>query len=304
VAAGLDLVLISDNELLIQFGLRSRPSELLRDHDVSGLLGRVIGRVLRGPATVRELLDANASRNEDDVRSLLSDLVDRGILADLRTSPVEQYLRYTFDGEPCFPNANVGVMGTGKLGTRIAQCLTDHGIARVTPLDLEEIEQSVMASDFVILALDQPDLGTCHMVNRYAIRERKPWLHSTIDGNFGMIGPLFVPDETACYNDFRALAFAATPNRVMARKHREYVAARGTHIPFAGPPAHTEITAGHSSLAAVHFLLRGTCFAVGRVMIVDFDRMQIDTEDVLKLPRCPVCGTQKSDYRPSFPPAT
>jgi len=29
--------------------------------------------------------------------------------------------------------------------------------------------------------------------------------------------------------------------------------------------------------------------------------MRIDVEDVLKLPRCPVCGPQKNPYRPIFP---
>ena len=45
-AEGLDFVLVSENELLVQFGTRSRPSELFRDDDVSGVIGKVIGELL------------------------------------------------------------------------------------------------------------------------------------------------------------------------------------------------------------------------------------------------------------------
>ncbi len=95
VAEGLDLVLISDDEVLIQFGLRSRPSELLRDQDVSGLLGRTIGRVLQGSATVGELLAQARPGQEGDARALLVDLIERGILTnpivsrDLRCSTTD-----------------------------------------------------------------------------------------------------------------------------------------------------------------------------------------------------------------------
>jgi bacteriocin biosynthesis cyclodehydratase domain-containing protein len=344
IAEGLDLVLISDNEVLIQFGLRSRPSELLRDQDVSGLLGRTIGQILRGPATVGELLALARPGQESDVRALLEDLVERGILADTKSSPVEQYIRYTFTGQPHLANGRIAMIGAGPLGARVAQDLVQHGITGLTLLDdrpigaswrayapfrlndsqdgmradvalceslgpaaraldaglnAAGIEEAMNGADLTVLALEQPDLRTAHLVNRYAIRERTPWLLATIDGNFGMVGPLFFPVETACYNDYRTLTFAATPNRGMARKHREYLLERrGTGSFFAGLPSYVEIVAGHTSLAAVHFLLRGACFALGRVMVIDFDRMQIDVEDVLKLPRCPVCGTQKNAYRP------
>lgn len=347
VAEGLDLVLISDDELLIQFGLRSRPSELIRDEDVSGLMRRTIWPVLQGSVTVGELLAQARPGQADETRKLLTDLVDRGILTDIQRNPVEQYLRYTFEGEPHSAAGGVTLIGAGPLGARIAQGLLQHGIAGITLLDdrpidtlwrafapmpispehdgsradvavcdalgpgvkaldaridTAGIEQAVTEAEFVVLALEQPDLRTAHLVNRFAIRERTPWLLTNIDGNLGMVGPLFLPVETACYNDYRTLAFAATPNRGMARKHREHLLQhRGTGSFFAGLPSYVEIAAGHASLAIVHYLLRGTCFALGRVMVIDFDRMQIDVEDVLKLPRCPVCGTQKNAYRPTLP---
>jgi hypothetical protein len=47
--------------------------------------------------------------------------------------------------------------------------------------------------------------------------------------------------------------------------------------------------------------MRGTSHLLGRVMAIDFDGMRIDVEDVLKLPRCPVCAASRAPYRPPFP---
>ena len=115
-----------------------------------------------------------------------------------------------------------------------------------------------------------------------------------------MIGPLFVPGVTACYNDFRALTDAAHPSPLMAGVYRRYAAQRGARTFSPGLPAHAGIVAGFTSLAAVHSLLSGTSSLLGRAVTINFDRMMIDVEDVLKLPRCPVCGRQRSAYQAPF----
>lgn len=350
IAEGLDLVLISDDEVLVQFGTRSYPSELLRDTDLTGILGKIIGRLLQGPAKVVELLSGLRKEDLAEAYNLIDDLTQRGILTDVHSSPVEQYLHYTFSGESTLADRSVSLLGAGPIGTQMAHSLLQHGIGRIsllddrradrlwytflpfgpehvgddgTPahvvlrdrllasghagvesldgqLDAAGVEAAVVRSDFIVVAFEQPHLGLAHLVNRYCIRERKPWMLATIDGNFGLVGPLFLPIHTACYNDYRVLAHAAIPSPQMARKYRQHILRRGVSSFFPGLPAYTEIVAGYASLAIVHFLLRDTSFVLGRVLMIDFDRMLIDVEDVLKLPRCPVCGAEKSTYQPPF----
>jgi len=313
----------------------------------------MVGRLLAAPTTVAELLAGISPEHLPDARCLLENLIEQGILTDIRRDPVEQYLRYTFTGDPQLSNLTVALIGVGPLGARIALNLLQHGVGKIRLLDNRGVdrlwyrfmpfgpdasgdmnrsadvvladwlmhvgqsrveclgrhdagglEEAVAIADVVVLALEQPDIRLSHSVNRYGISHRKPWLLVTIDGNRGLVGPLFIPTDTACYSDYRTLASAATPSPTMARKHRQHVLRRGAGSFFPGLPAYADIVAGHASLALVHFLLRGTCFAVGRVMTIDFDHMQIDVEDVLKLPRCPVCSTAKNAYRPLFPSHT
>jgi bacteriocin biosynthesis cyclodehydratase domain-containing protein len=347
IAEGLDLVVISADEVLVQFGTRSHPSELLRDDDLNGTLGTLVARLQRGPASLSELLDEVVDSDRAEAGDLIEDLLQHGTLADARRTPVEQYLKYTFSDETSLADRRVSLLGAGPTGGRLAHSLLQHGLGdlgllddrevdalwhsflglvpapdpdlaatadialrdqlraaghfRVEALDgeldLSGIEAAVRRSDIVVLALEQPDIRLAHMVNRVCLRERKPWLLATIDGNFGLVGPLFVPPHTACYNDYRALADAATPSPEMARKHRQHIIRRRTGSFFPGLPSYAEIVAGHATLAVVNFLIRGHSFALGRVLVIDFDRMVIDVEDVLKLPRCPVCGVDRATYR-------
>jgi hypothetical protein len=86
----------------------------------------------------------------------------------------------------------------------------------------------------------------------------------------------------------------------MARKHRQHLLARSRASFFPGLPAYVDIVAGFSSLAVVHYLLRESTFALGRVLVCNFEQMLLDVEDVLKLPRCPVCAVLKGNYQPAI----
>jgi thiazole/oxazole-forming peptide maturase SagC family component len=347
IAEGLDLVLISADEVLVQFGTRSHPSQLLRDSDLTGLLGRVISPLLDGPKKFSQLLKANP----DDVSAaseLIANLLREGVLADSRSSSIEQYLRYTFAEDSSFANSSVAMLGVGPVGARIARGLVEHGVSRLilvdgrpadatwyrflslvpkssttgdeavqhvlartllsaghsgvqaldAKLDVNGVEEAIAYSDLVILALEHPNFLLSHLVNRLCLQAGRPWLQAQIDGNMGIVGPLFAPPHTACFNCFMALADAATLSKDMARKHRQDLRHRQRTSFFAGLPAYADIVSSFSLLAIVHFLLRQSSFVLGRALVCNLERMILDVEDVLKLPRCPACTFQNGSYHP------
>jgi thiazole/oxazole-forming peptide maturase SagC family component len=353
IAEGLDIVPLNANEVLVQFGTRSLPSELLRDPNHRGVLGPLIGILINGPRRLSDLLrELGGNGDLVEFNSLLSDLAQRGILADVESSPIEQYLRYTFTGESTLKAQRVSVIGAGPIGVRIAHSLIQHGLGKIILLDerqtdplwhafqpfahkgnetasqestridcylrdrlagsgtvVEALDVNLDASglhvavtdaDLVVMAFEQHDLQLAHLLNRVCLKENKPWMIASADGNLGLIGPLFLPRKTACYSCYAALTDSAIANREMSRRYRQHVIRRGAGSFFPGLPAFAEIVAGHACLAAVQYLLRKESFVTGRVMIINFDRMLIQMEDVLKLPRCPVCGLERSMYRPPF----
>jgi hypothetical protein len=63
------------------------------------------------------------------------------------------------------------------------------------------------------------------------------------------------------------------------------------HLTF---PAYIEVAAGMAAIAAARYLVTGKSFLVGRSLRFDFERLSVDTEEILRLPRCPACAP----YRP------
>jgi bacteriocin biosynthesis cyclodehydratase domain-containing protein len=304
VADGLDVVLLSEDEVLVRFGTQSQPAELVRDIDLRGTLARMIRRLEAGPQTVGELTAGLEGVMLEDALDTIADLVARGILCDARLSPIEQYLAYAETGASALGDATIAVVGAGSLGRRVAEALREHGVERLEVVaadDVAAVEAAAgVAADLLVLALDRLDVRRSHVVNRVGLRERRAWLHAAVDGARGLIGPLFVPGRTACYNDLDTLRLALLPAPLLERKHRRHLHDRP--LPDAvGLPAGVAIVAGYATLAAVQFLLRGTCFAVGRLTTIDLERMRIDGEDVLRLPRCPVCGNLRPATRAPFP---
>src|SRR2546422_5170678 len=349
VAEGIDLVLLSPDEVLIQFGSRSRPSELLRDDELTGLLASIVELLRAGPTSLPDLVAAAEPKDQPEVRRVVLDLLERGILTDMRRDLVEQYLAYSFEGSCDFDRLAVTVIGAGPLGVRIASTLTLHPVGAIRlldnriadeawrasvpfgfgtdsdgqgrvdslvadrlrarrasvevvdgDLDLEGVRGAGASSDLTFVALDRPDFRLTHLVNRVCLQSRRPWLLATIDGNRGLVGPLFLPPYTACFNDYSTLVAATTPSSAMAQAYRRRTRLRTDSRFFPGLPVYADIVAGHACLAGIHFLLRDTSFAIGRQLVIDFDGMRTDVEDVMKLPRCPVCGSAGPSRRPAF----
>jgi len=353
VAEGLEVVILNENEVLVQRGTRSTPSELLRDSELRGFLGPVMARLSEAPRTVDELAAGVPPEDVGEVRELLGGLRESGFVVPAGTELLDGYLSYAFEGARPLADRSVALLGAGPLGARIAAGLLQHGVGRVTLLDdrpadavwrrfvpfagtgdpdgrpacalLAErlqalghgparvqagapttdtaaLERAIGEADLAVVAFERPQLRLTQRVNRVCVRDERPWLLAGIDGNVALAGPLFVPPHTACYNCFRTLADASAPNAEMAERYRRHLAAGRSASFFPGLPAHADLAAGYATLAAAHYLARGTAFLVGRALFLDFGDMSMDLEDVLVLPRCPVCARTRPAYEPAFAP--
>ena len=350
IASGLDVVIISDSEILIQHGTGSRPAELIRDTDLTGVLGRLMHALETGDADLQELLSLFTGEDRAEAEDLIDQLVASRILADSSRSAVQQYLGFSMGAESSLESARVSVIGAGPVGARIADTLVRHGIGELRILDERAtdaiwhayvapahrgekpvgepahqvlcdqlsggatqvtalsggfapgaIADAVREVDLVVMAIEHVHPRLAHLVNRACLRVGTPWLLAQVDGAVGAAGPLFYPPHTACYNDFEVLARSISTNAAMDRLFHRHLQIRGTASFFPGLPSYVDIVAGYVGLAAVEYLLTGSSWALERVTTIDFDSMVIDTQDLLRLPRCPVCGGGSAPLHPPFP---
>ena len=147
----------------------------------------------------------------------------------------------------------------------------------------------------VILASESLDSSLLHTVNEVALETGKPWLCLHADGSEAFIGPLFIPMESACYNEYQvqheATCVGVKDEYLTYKEALDDPSLGFEHLTF---PAYLEIAAGMAAVATARYLVTGKSFLVGRSLRFDFDRLSVDTEEILRLPRCPACAP----YRP------
>lgn len=167
-------------------------------------------------------------------------------------------------------------------------------------LDADALDTLFQEADFVVAAWENYAPTLFHSLNEAAISHGVPWLLTYCDGSEAIVGPLYVPGETACYYEFETQVEASTAFREDYLLYKEHLAEAGIGGTYFVLPPHLQIAAGFTALAAAQFLTRGQGMAVGRSIRIDFERLAVDYQDVLRLPRCPACGADRAPYRQLF----
>ena len=192
-------------------------------------------------------------------------------------------------------------------GEALAARLRERGYSRVrtvdAPLaDTTALEDLYGACDFVAVALDSFSPFTLHRINAVALRQKRPWLCTYMDGSDGVIGPLYVPGETGCYNEFEIQNEATASLKTDYLTFKESLEADTNDTLLSGcvMSPFRSIVAGWASTAALAFLMTGKSFLLDRCLRVDFERFSVDRQDVLRLPRCPACAELRVARRHTF----
>lgn len=165
--------------------------------------------------------------------------------------------------------------------------------------DNAAIKKAIGPSDFLVVSFDVPNPRLYYQFNRAALQYKKMWMISTVDGHQGHIGPTFVPFYTACYADYELQVQAVMSRLETHRYYTNHLHLKGLTMSFSGLPSYAKIIAGMTSLSIIHQLLRNYSFTNGRTIVLDFNDMQYDAQDIHRFPRCPFCN--ESVYSQIFP---
>ncbi|MDY7094226.1 MAG: TOMM precursor leader peptide-binding protein [Acidobacteriota bacterium] len=200
--------------------------------------------------------------------------------------------------------------GALEEGTAYTEVLGQHldalGFGTYEGLDADFTDEKALDDllrrcDFVVVCLEVFSPSTLHRVNSVAIEAEKPWASVYIDGSEAMVGPIYVPGESCCYNEFEIQQEATLGS--MKDDYLVFKESLNGHevnsSQFVLPP-YLSTASGIAAMGILRFLLSGRSFLVGRTNRVDFERLSIDFEEVLRLPRCPACGPNRPGYRNLF----
>ncbi|NEU57123.1 TOMM precursor leader peptide-binding protein [Halorussus sp. MSC15.2] len=292
----------------------------LSDDDREGTLADLVA-MLDGTNTVDEILDAFGD-DADEVAEVLYLLQDEDVIyageGAIGREGVRGYLsatdQYSGDELAHLDAATVALVGSGRTATYLARDAVEMGVGdvrfrslhgssipedladapEVSTLESGELRDALAAADYAVYAADRPDPDATDRLNRLAHETETPLLLGQVAGMDGVVGPTILPGETACYECFRQRRYANVDAPEGYRAYEEVVAdapgAPGPNLPGFG-----RIVAGCLGLELVNQLVSGVGFTVGRVVHYDFSNLSVGADDVLRMPRCPVCGKSSDD---------
>lgn len=349
----LKAILCNSNELLVKHGSRSPFSLLIQDENRTKLLGKIL-RKAQVPTSLVKLVASKVISESDlpKAESLVNYLFEQNVLVKPSYDVREIYLRTILGSGSEVRKKEVGIIGAGYLGARIAKTLLKSGIGAIHLLDARRIKNELVelyyldaipstvkvghpyvtcfaeyfsvlgfknvhtieadfnnrdrvlslfeTCHFVVFALEFFSPNALHTANEVALTCNKPWMSVYFDGSEALIGPTYVPGDTPCYSEFEIQQEACVGLKDEYLLYKEHMEEKGLEETHLVPPSYLETAAGYAATSALHFLSREESFTTSRTLRLDFERLSLDFEDVLKLPRCPACNVLKPAYRQVF----
>lgn len=156
-----------------------------------------------------------------------------------------------------------------------------------TERTIEALRPALAGSAAIVSCFQRPSLPFLRNLNRVIEGHDVPWISSFIDGPFVTVVGLKSP-HTGCFECFEQRALARLEDHV-------------TYHEFARSPigrrASSDVDAPMMNLVTVLAFTEGYLHAAvnasrmsGRVLGIHLPTMEIQTQDLLRMPNCPACG--------------
>ena len=195
-------------------------------------------------------------------------------------------------------------------GRPYVECLEAHlldigfdrlGVLKESYNNQDALEILLDSSNFIVATSEVFSSHFFHTLDLAALSAEKPWMSAFMDGSQACIGPIYVPGETCCYNEFEIQSEATLSiQRSEYYTYKEEMSKSGLYShQFAFPP-YASIAAGFVAGAASSFLLSGKSSLIGRCFRINFEKPYVDYEEILKLPRSPTSVDVRNGYRQIF----
>jgi bacteriocin biosynthesis cyclodehydratase domain-containing protein len=174
----------------------------------------------------------------------------------------------------------VAVVGTGTTAAEVARLLRQSGV---------EVRRARTLSADVDLAVCAPAPAQLPLLgdwNRQALDAGTVWLQVLpFDGRYAAVGPLYLPDDTACFECFRLRRLA----NLEAGEELDVLEASPAAYPAA--PALQALVAGLAAIVALRWLVVRDQYVPAAFYSIELEpALALSLHHVHRVPRCPACS--------------
>lgn len=317
-------VVHDENTVEFRTGLWNGPTFTLSDSDEEGVLGELVS-LFDGSTHVREIVSTFEPRIREEVVGVIRALESENILfdatdADARERSGQRCLRAHIDEQSAtgVADADVLVVNVGEMGPPLAADLARFGVGTVRlfedgaatdrtgaddlpaavdeyAADFSDLEGRAADVDVLAYVTDRPTPDYLEAVNEITAETGTPWISGQVCGVDAVVGPTVVPGRSSCYRCFELRARLCAPDEV---GFSEYKARADRRVPRMAGLA--SIVRGFLYIDLVNYLTGSVAYTIGHVLTVNAHDFELSSNEVLRLPDCPVCGTDRSIERPEF----
>lgn len=170
-------------------------------------------------------------------------------------------------------------LSTADLTSRVDGYDTERAVHR--------LREAISHVAVVVTCMQRPSLAMLRNLNRVVEGHDKPWVNAFIDGPFVSVVGLKSP-HTGCFECFEQRALARLEDHVayheFARSPVGTPSALDSDAPLMSLVTVLSMTEGYLHAAV------GTSRMSGRVLGIHLPTLEIQTQDLLRMPNCPACG--------------
>ena len=195
-----------------------------------------------------------------------------------------------------YPGASTGVPRTDAIGTAIANEApgTTFSTPATTPETPEQYATEFRDFDVVVVCADHHDPGLYDLANTACLAANTPWTSLRVAEFEVEIGPTILPHETPCFACLEARRVSNVTD------YEDYLLMDQHHRQAAVTPRTLALAPG-VDLLALEVVKLITKFVqpatLGHLFTCNLLTLESALHPVLKIPRCPACGTP-SWHRP------
>ncbi|MGH8905165.1 MAG: TOMM precursor leader peptide-binding protein [Egibacteraceae bacterium] len=301
----------------VRLGVWNAVSHTISDESRSGNLWKIVAQ-LNGSLTLSEVAQ-NAAVGNRDVEAV----VDQLLALDVIESEPSNFLDYYLDiasangaARQAHDLAPIVLIGSPDLTEMLHRILTqtlpslkidlygwdapvcapliDHD--RSWLLDGLQFERTAAQfqewqGKLIVFVANVIDPLVCQAINRVCLYHKISWLHAATDGPFILVGPLVVPQRTACWECFETRVFMNLREAAVYQRYKNAIASS----PLLGNTQASSavlasVLVSLTAMEALAFVATSDSTTLGSLLSLYLPTMEFSMNEVLRLPGCAACA--------------
>lgn len=309
-------IVLDENTIHVRAGPHGGTTLTVSDNDETATLKRVVS-LIDGTNSFDDILARFDSEMHDEILDFFEYLSEKNVIRDAGDEPRTALSDYSAvkpigsrKSDWTESDADILIYSVGKIGQYVAEELHSMGITPIryfsqthpeppfTETDgieliqPDERESVIETVDALVFLTDRPAPAIATNINEITHRTNTPWIVGQIQGFDGFVGPMIFPGKTACYNCFQTRTFSNVDDEA---GYRAYLQQAGLDDDGPVIPFMSQVVSGYVGLDLLNLISFGQGFTAGRVIHFDGLDLTVSVDDVLRVPRCTVCGKDTVD---------